>query len=119
MNDLDFSPKLKNAMEEIKQVLKKHDIGGLIILHTPGYGEHYIKLSPSYSALELTRKGVIMRAKGKSQETIENSLNLLKIIIDLGLFQIYPLMGMSKKMDEYYSAEYDKGKHTGHDQLFN
>lgn len=117
-SNLDFSPKLKNAMEEIKQIINKYDIGGLIVLHSPGYGEHYMKLNPSYSALEIKpREGIIMRGKGK--KAVEDSLNLIKIIVELGIANIYPLMEISEKMDKYYNAEHDKGKHTGHDEMFN
>lgn len=127
MENLDFSPKLKNAMEEIKQILDKYDIGGFIVLHTPEYGEHYMKLNPSYSALELKpREGIVMKGRNNfkgNKEThlkaIADSLNLLRIIIDLGIANIYPLLEISKKMDEYYNAEHNKGKHTGHDELFN
>lgn len=53
---MNYSPKLRQAMEEIKAVLKKHDIAGVVVLHSPGYGEHYTKLSTSYSAIELVQK---------------------------------------------------------------
>lgn len=49
---MNFSPKLKIAADEIKEILKKHDIGGSVILHTPGYGEHVLKIDPSYSAMK-------------------------------------------------------------------
>ena len=46
---MQYSPKLKKAMEEIKAVLDKHDIAGSIVLHTPGHGEFLMKINPSYS----------------------------------------------------------------------
>ncbi len=36
-------------MAEIKEILDKHDIAGSIVIHTPGFGEHLVKIDPSYS----------------------------------------------------------------------
>jgi len=128
-NNLNYSPKLKTAMEEIKEIMNKHDIGGIVIIHTPGFGEHYTKINPSYSALELKqREGILMKGrnnekfKGDSKKhlkAIENSLNLLKIICDLAGRTILPLINASEMLDKYYDASHDKGKHSGHDEVFN
>lgn len=32
---MQYSPKLKVAMDEVKDVLKKYDIAGFVVLHTP------------------------------------------------------------------------------------
>ena len=126
-SNLKFSPKLKNAMEEIKQILNKHDIAGLIVLHEPGYGEHYIKINPSYSALEFkNREGIIMKGrqrynsnKIKHNKAIENSLSLLKVLCELAGKTIIPLIEVSQKMDEYYNATHKNEGYLGHDELFN
>lgn len=47
---MQYSPKLKIAMDEIKQVLKKHDIAGFVVLHTPGFTEYLNRVDPSYSS---------------------------------------------------------------------
>lgn len=46
---MDFSPKLKKAAAEIKDILDKHDIAGIVVLHTPGHGEFLTKIDTSYS----------------------------------------------------------------------
>ncbi len=46
---MQYSPKLKVAMAEIKAILDKHDIAGIVHLHTPGHGEYLVKINPSYS----------------------------------------------------------------------
>lgn len=43
--------KLKAARAEIEDVLKKHDIGGFITLHAPGWNETFWNIWPSYSIL--------------------------------------------------------------------
>ena len=46
---MQYNPKLKKAMAEIKEILDKHDIAGSVVLHAPGHGEHLLKIDPSYS----------------------------------------------------------------------
>jgi hypothetical protein len=46
---MQYSPKLKKAMEEIKGILHKHDIAATVVLHTPGFSEFLNYISPSYS----------------------------------------------------------------------
>lgn len=46
---MQYSPKLKKALQEIDDVMKKHDIGGVVVLHTPGFSEFKSYIDPSYS----------------------------------------------------------------------
>lgn len=54
---MQYSPKLKIAMEEIKAILKKHDIGACVMLHTPGHMEYLNHIDPSYSAITQPVRG--------------------------------------------------------------
>jgi hypothetical protein len=45
--------KLKVARLEIEAVLKKHDLGGLVVLHTPGMSEFFYEVNPSWSCLTI------------------------------------------------------------------
>jgi hypothetical protein len=63
-----YSPKLRTAMEEIKAVIKKHDIAGVVVLHTPGYGEHFIKIDPSYSCAK-----IVTNLKGESGISVKSN----------------------------------------------
>jgi hypothetical protein len=60
------SPKLKRARAEIEAILRKHDIAGAVALHTPGHGEVFYNLAPSYSCI----RGVppLVRIRSKLQE---------------------------------------------------
>lgn len=60
---MQYSPKLKKAMDEIIDVLKKHDIAGFVILHTPGYSEYLNHCTTSYSCATVTPEGVRLRLK--------------------------------------------------------
>ena len=52
--------KLKAAMEDIKEVCRKYDIAGAVVLHTtPGNGEFALILNPSYSCAYATTDDTI------------------------------------------------------------
>lgn len=69
---MQYNPKLKKAMTEIKEILDKYDIAGSIVLHTPGHGEHFIKVDPSYSCAFfepiIGDEGVNLRIRTRLQE---------------------------------------------------
>lgn len=44
-------PKLKTAMEEIKAVLKKHDIGGVVVLASETHMEYLHEIAPTWSCV--------------------------------------------------------------------
>jgi hypothetical protein len=41
--------RLKVARTEIEAILKKHDLAGAVVLHTPGMTEFFYDVQPSYS----------------------------------------------------------------------
>lgn len=49
----EHDPKLKMAAHEIREILKKYDIGGFAILHVPGHLENVVNISPSFSCAGL------------------------------------------------------------------
>lgn len=55
-----FSPKLKTAAAEIKAILEKHDIAGIIQLHEPGFNEHTVHLNPTWSLAHLDEKNQLV-----------------------------------------------------------
>lgn len=50
-------PVLKAAMEEIKAVLTKHDIGGVAILQSKTHGEWLNEVCPSWACTKLEKHG--------------------------------------------------------------
>lgn len=43
-------PVLKKAMEEIKEVLRRHDVAGIVLLQSKTHGEWLNHINPSWSA---------------------------------------------------------------------
>lgn len=60
---MQYSPKLKKAMELIKDILKDNDIAGIVVLHTPGHSEFLMGLETSYSCAKF--EGDTLRVKAK------------------------------------------------------
>lgn len=57
--------RLKIARAEIEAILKKHDLGGVVVLHTPGMAEFFYDMSPSYSCAWIDQDLGAVRIKSK------------------------------------------------------
>jgi hypothetical protein len=57
--------RLKTARIEIEAVLKKHDLAGVVVLHTPGMGEFFYDIRPSYSVCWIDESVPMVRIKSK------------------------------------------------------
>ena len=84
-----YSPKLKNAMEEIKEVLRKHDIAGVVVLHSPGFGEFLLKVNPSYSCASIDELNGMMKFRAKREDfnneaemrnRVEDTSNMIHVL---------------------------------------
>lgn len=53
---MSYDPILREAMKEIKDILKKYDIGGYISLSSPTHGEFSLELEPKWSMIRWMRE---------------------------------------------------------------
>jgi len=60
--------RLKTARLEIEAVLKKHDLAGVVVLHTPGMAEFFYDIRPSYSCVWIDEQAPALRVKSKLSE---------------------------------------------------
>lgn len=60
---MQYSPKLKKAIEQIKDILKEYDIAGFVVIHTPGFSEHLNYVNPSYSCAFIEGKQFRVKIK--------------------------------------------------------
>jgi hypothetical protein len=108
--------KLKTAAEEIKEILRKHDLAGAVSLHSPGHGEHFVHLNPSYSCAYVYEDNTVRfyskRADYKSaEEQFEKqkaTSNMLIILKDTTGINFLSLDQMSTFFDEKIGAEHTK-----------
>jgi hypothetical protein len=91
-----FDPNLKDAMEEIKDLLKRYDIGGYVSLVSPTHSEFLLVISPLWSCAHFEtlpngERQVRFRATEKQygskearDKAIEVTTHLFMQIRDLG-----------------------------------
>jgi hypothetical protein len=58
-------PKLQSAMEEIKVILKKHDIAANVVLASPSHMEYLREICPSWACLKVEDSGIRIKALRK------------------------------------------------------
>jgi hypothetical protein len=118
---MQYSPKLKNAMAQIKAILEAHDIAGSIVLHEPGFGEHLLRIDPSWSCAKFNpvHKELKFQAQvsdfknaAEAKKKIESTLNMFKIMADLNGQMTLCVMDMSDRLEERYKPTHFIGGHT-------
>lgn len=118
-----FDPKLKNAMDEILAVLNKYDINGSIVLHSPGFGEHFMKIDASYSCAKMitTMQGPAIHIKaGKVEmEKLENTVNSIVVMSDLLKFHQNVCVGVMKAVEEKLDIKNSPGNHSTDQDIYN
>lgn len=63
----------KAAMEEIKLVLKKHDLAGVVFVGSKTHTDFLFELCPSWTCTSMDVKGLLrVRAKGKDPAVVES-----------------------------------------------
>jgi len=118
---MDYSPRLKRAAAQIKAILEKEDIAGLVVLHTPGYSEYLLHLTPSYSCVKVRGNGEI-RIQSRMLEDYKGNLamkrkkeadtaNMLNMIAVTAGEQSMNVIQLSELMDKLTGAEHTGGNH--------
>lgn len=123
---MQYSPKLKKAAEEIKEILAKYDIAAEVSLHTPGFSEYILKLNPSYSCVSLSNGGVRFKAKKEDYpdekqriKVMTDSTNMLHLLSNTVGTNAVNLIAISDAIDELLNADHTDGGHTSHEQQNN
>lgn len=117
-----YSPKLKEAMAEIKAILTKHDIAGHVLLHEPGFSEYLLAVEPSWSVLQLIDGGVRIRSKlvdfngdkDAQHKASESTASLIRIFADLLERDSILFEKMHDILMEHWDITHTQGIHTPH-----
>ena len=99
-------------MAEIKVILDNYDIGGSIVLHSPGYGETFMKVNPSYSCAFIGewmgKQGIRVRTRlhedfqgdvAKRNKSQEDTVNMFALMADAVGHQALNFMEMMKMLE--------------------
>lgn len=118
---MQYSPKLKTAAEEIKAILKKHDIAASIVLHTPGHSEFVLEITPTYSCAKLNHDNIHFKAKKadfndelKRQQTISDTANMMSLLSEVTAKNAMMLIQVSEQFDKIVGAEHGGSNFTSH-----
>jgi hypothetical protein len=118
---MQYSPKLKNAMKELKKILLKYDIAGTITIHTPGHAEYLNHITPSYSCakivepegrFELKVKKEHFSHEAERQNKLRDTANMLNLLSDVTGRNVLCLIEASEVTDKHLNAEYFGGGHS-------
>lgn len=123
---MQYDPKLKKAMSEIKEILERHDIGGSIVLHSPGFGETFMKVDPSYSCAFIHedtdgKQGVRVRTRlqedyagdaAKRNKAQEDTVNMFSIMSEQVGKQALNWMEVMKLLEGKFDITHTDGGFT-------
>lgn len=119
---MQYSPKLKKAIAEIEEVIAKHDIAAVVVLHTPGHSEFIIRISPSYSCATVDGDKLRIRAKLTEfngdkkalEKTVTNTSNMLNVLANTMGKTSLTLLDVSEHLDKHVGAMHTDGGESFH-----
>lgn len=122
-----YSPKLKKAAAEIKQILEKHDIAGVVALHTPGFGEYVNHLSPSYSAAKFENDQIKVKIKAseleggvkQAKQLAHDTYNMTAILSEMCAVSASSLIELHSFLKQKYNGTEFPGNHSSHTEQNN
>jgi len=121
---MQYSPKLKKAAEEIKEILKRYDIAAAVVLHTPGYSEYVLEITPSYSVATLHHDRIHFKAKkedfkdeGKRIQAISDTANMMSLLSDTLGRNALQILQVSDEFDKIVGSEHGDMGFTSHTAL--
>lgn len=106
--------KVKAAMEQIKKIIDENDLGCLIVLQSPTYSQHHLKINPSHSVIQITNAGKLelksevlvmtdKKARDKKEGTTSEMLKALGEIsskLSAELLKVFKLTDALLKADK-------------------
>lgn len=122
---MQYSPKLKKVMEQIKGMLKENDIAGFVVLHTPGHSEYLNHLQTSYSCATVTTEGVVLKLKeaevGRKEAVrlAECTFNMVTHITNAICQNAEMYMTCHEMLKQKWDGRSTDGGHTTHNQQNN
>lgn len=120
---MQYSPKLKRVMQEIKDILSREDIAGVVVLHEPGHSEVLAKLDPTYSCVRANGDQIRVKAKLKEDfngnkeawtKKVSDSANMLHMLSVSAGNVALPIMEISDMVDKVLKSDHRGGGFSSH-----
>ena len=123
---MDYSNKLKSAMEQIKGILKDNDIAGFVVLHDQtGHSEYLNAISPSYSCAKFEGQNVRFTAKAselgkdKAYKMQNDTYNMVTHFSDIIGRNALNYFQMKEQLQKLLGGTDGDSRHSSHDQQNN
>lgn len=123
---MDYSPKLKSVMEQIKTILKENDVAGFVLLHTtPSHSEYLNYISPSYSCAKFEGSNVRFTAKvsevgkEKAHQQKADTYNMITHFSDVIKIHALFYADIKDELGKILGGEGGDFTHTSHSQQNN
>ena len=114
---MDNVTKIKVATEEIKEILRKHDLAGAVSLHTPGRAYMFLHFNTSYSCayiydemhMRITSKASDYATIEEHYQKVKDTSNMFKMLSDTTGIIYASLLKYSSTLDGAIHAEHEQG----------
>lgn len=123
---MDYSLKLKTAMERIKKILEENDIAGFVVLHTPpNFSEYLNYISPSYSCANFDGSNIRFTAKAselgkeKAYQQQADTYNMITHFADVISMNALNYIEIKDALKKKLGGEDGDSSHTSHVQQNN
>lgn len=109
---------LKQVAEEIKEILRKNDMAGAVILHKETCGEYFVHLHPTYSCayqyndneIRFYSKLADYASKEEQHAKQNKTANMLSTLCDLAVFVAGGFINLSETFDNAVGGVHTAGK---------
>lgn len=122
---MQYSPKLKKVIAEIKAVIENNDLAGFVCLVEPGNSEYLHVINPSFSAAFFDGKEVRIKTKdlkispNEKRKLLATTSNMLALLSTTVAQNGLSLCEVSQFIDKKIGAEHTDGTHTSQTELDN
>lgn len=112
-------------MEEIKTILHKHDIAGVVVLHTPGFNEYLFRIDPSYSCARILPGGRGLHFKNTDRPAaqrktlVHDTANMFRLLADGAGHAFLGVKSGLEAMETRFDIEHGPGSHSSHEEQNN
>ena len=122
---MQYSPKLKKVIAEIKAIIEKNDLAGFVCLVEPGNSEYLHIINPSFSAAFFDGKEIRIKTKGlplspkEKSKLLTTTSNMLALLSTTVAQNGLSLCEVSQFIDKKIGAEHTGDTHTSQTELDN
>lgn len=120
-----YSPKLKRVIAKIKEIIKKEDLAGCVVLVEPGFSEYINVIDPSFSVAFFDNAGIRMKTKGlpltpaQKKKKLETTSIMFHLLATTMMQQGLTMAEVSEFLDSKLEIEHGPGTHTSQEEIDN